>query len=65
MGPSQIEQSSFADVTKPTDQEDVPTFRTPVGQRVLDSLRENMFVEEAEQQEWARQRLEASRVSRR
>jgi hypothetical protein len=65
MGPSQIEQSSFADVTKPTDQEDVPTFRTPVGQRVLDSLRENMFVEEAEQREWARQRLEASRVSRR
>jgi len=50
--PSQIEQSSFADISKPIDAEDVPTFRIPVGQRVLESLRENMFVEEAERREW-------------
>ena len=52
MKPSLIEHSSFADVTKPVDPEDVPTFRIPVTRTVLGSLRRNMFVEADIRREW-------------
>jgi hypothetical protein len=52
MKPSLIEHSSFADITQPVDAEDVPTFRIPVTRTVLESLRENMFVEADIRREW-------------
>jgi hypothetical protein len=62
MKPSLIEQSSFADVTQPVDAEDVATFRIPVTRNVLESLRENMFVEADIRREWWRNRA-ASRLA--
>jgi hypothetical protein len=50
--PSLIEHSSFADITLPVDAEDVPTFRIPVTRTVLESLRENLFVEADIRREW-------------
>jgi hypothetical protein len=43
--PSLIEHSSFADVTQPVDTEDIPTFRVPLTREILESLRDNLFVE--------------------
>jgi hypothetical protein len=51
---SLIEQSSFADITQPVDAEDVATFRIPVTRTILESLRENMFVEADIRREWWR-----------
>lgn len=50
--PSLIEQSSFADVTQPIVEEDVATFRIPVTRTVLQSLRDNMFVEAELRRQW-------------
>jgi len=50
--PSLIEQSSFADVTQPIVEEDVATFRIPVTRAVLESLRDNMFVEADIRRQW-------------
>jgi hypothetical protein len=52
IAPSLIEQSSFADVTKPIVEEDVATFRIPVTRTVLESLRDSMFVEAGIRRQW-------------
>lgn len=55
--PSLIEHSSFADVTKPLDAEDLATYRVPVTREVLESLRGNLFAEaEIRRQWWESQR---------
>jgi hypothetical protein len=56
MKPSLIAHSSFADVTQPVDPEDAPTFRIPVTRTVLESLRQNMFVEADIRREWWKNR---------
>jgi hypothetical protein len=52
MNPSIIEQSSFADVTRPVSDEDVVTYRIPVTRAVLESLRDNMFAEAEIRRSW-------------
>jgi hypothetical protein len=52
MKPSLIEQSSFADVTQPVNDEDVATYRIPVTSVVLESLREHMFAEAEIRRQW-------------
>jgi hypothetical protein len=52
MNPSIIEQSSFADVTRPVSDEDVATYRIPVTRAVLESLRDNMFAEAEIRRSW-------------
>jgi hypothetical protein len=63
--PSIIEQSSFADVTRPVSDEDVATYRIPVTRAVLESLRDNMFAEaEIRRQWWENHHWSKSRLGR-
>ena len=55
--PSLIEHSSFADVTKPVDVTDVATYRVSVTREVLESLRNNMFVEAEVRRQWWESRM--------
>jgi hypothetical protein len=59
--PSLIENSSWAGVTRPIEQTDIPTYRIPVTKGILESLRKDMFVEEDMRREFARELLAKSR----
>jgi Protein of unknown function (DUF3800) len=50
--PTLIDHSSFADVTKPVDAEDIATYRIPVTREILRSLRDRMFVEAELRRQW-------------
>ena len=49
---SDIATSSFADPTKPVNYEDVATFRIPVTRDILQSLRNDLFVEANYRRQW-------------
>jgi hypothetical protein len=62
--PSIIEESSFASADAPIRPNEIPTFRIPIGQEVLESLKEGLLMEEKARRQYAKQLLKNSRLRR-